>query len=84
MHPTKPKPSKGAWRIQERTLFIVALCGGAIGIFIGSQLFRHKTQKKRFKYGIPLILLLQLIVRQRDVFLSISTRDNKRFLILKA
>ena len=39
MYRDKAKAIKGAWRIQERTLFIVALCGGAIGIFIGSQLF---------------------------------------------
>lgn len=70
MYRDKVKAIKGAWRIQERTLFIVALCGGVIGIFIGSQLFRHKTQKKRFKYGIPLILLLQLIIVSAIFFYS--------------
>ncbi|MBP8693552.1 MAG: DUF1294 domain-containing protein, partial [Enterococcus sp.] len=28
MYRDKAKAIKGAWRIQERTLFIVALCGG--------------------------------------------------------
>lgn len=37
----------GAWRIPEKTLFILSLLGG-IGAFLGMQFFRHKTQKPIF------------------------------------
>lgn len=58
----KKKALRRQWRIPERSLFGVALIGGSIGILLGSQLFRHKTQKNAFKYGIPLILTFQIIL----------------------
>lgn len=51
---------KGARRVPERTLFLVALCGGAAGALGGMYLFRHKTQHRRFTIGFPLILALQI------------------------
>ncbi len=42
-------------RIPERTMFRLALAGGAIGIYIGMKHFRHKTQHATFIWGIPLI-----------------------------
>ena len=47
----KRKAKKGAWRIKERTLFLVALLGGCLGTTIGMYWFRHKTQHWYFKYG---------------------------------
>lgn len=56
----KRKAIKGAFRIPEATLFIVALIGGSMGSILGMYTFRHKTRKRRFVYGMPLILLLQV------------------------
>ncbi|HHY92506.1 MAG TPA: DUF1294 domain-containing protein [Firmicutes bacterium] len=50
----------GAWRVPERTLFILALTGGAVGILAGMYLFRHKTRHLSFVFGIPGIIALQL------------------------
>lgn len=50
------------WRIKENTLILVALFGGSIGSYIGMKTFRHKTKHPKFKYGIPFIFLLQLII----------------------
>ncbi|MGE5473775.1 MAG: DUF1294 domain-containing protein [Ignavibacteriales bacterium] len=50
----------GNWRVQERTLFIIAILGGSIGSLIGMYKFRHKTKHFSFKYGIPFIILLQI------------------------
>lgn len=49
-------------RIPENTLFLISLLLGSIGILLGMYIFRHKTKKKGFVYGIPSILLMQLIV----------------------
>ena len=49
-------------RIREATLFGLALAGGSIGALGGMDAFRHKTQKKAFNIGIPLILLFQAAV----------------------
>ena len=57
----KDKARKGAWRIPEKTLFLSAIIGGSIGAIIGMQAFRHKTKHWYFKYGMPLILTLQII-----------------------
>ncbi|WP_207717317.1 DUF1294 domain-containing protein [Anaerosporobacter faecicola] len=58
----KSKAKRGAWRIPEKTLFLVALLGGSIGTILGMQKFRHKTKHKSFVYGMPAILILQLIL----------------------
>ena len=55
----KRKAKKGAWRIKEKTLVLVALLGGALGTTLGMYWFRHKTQHWYFKYGFPLILIAE-------------------------
>ncbi|MBP7320546.1 MAG: DUF1294 domain-containing protein [Lachnospiraceae bacterium] len=50
------------YRIAEKKLFLVALIGGAIGGTIGMYLFRHKTKHWYFKYGFPLIGIIQIVV----------------------
>ncbi|MBP5263029.1 MAG: DUF1294 domain-containing protein [Lachnospiraceae bacterium] len=57
----KKKAKSGAWRIPEKTLFLPAILGGSIGAIAGMQVFRHKTKHWYFKYGMPAILILQLI-----------------------
>lgn len=58
----KYKAKKRLWRIPESTLFIVAIIGGSLGSIIGMHLFRHKTRHWYFVYGLPVILVLQLII----------------------
>ena len=48
------------WRISEKALFLSALLGGSLGSILGMQVFRHKTQHWYFRFGMPLILILQL------------------------
>ena len=56
----KLKAKKGKWRIPESTLLLLAIIGGSIGAFLGMKVWHHKTMHKKFKYGIPLIIILQL------------------------
>ena len=56
----KVKAMKGKWRISEATLLILAVIGGSIGALLGMKVWRHKTMHKKFKYGLPLILLAQI------------------------
>lgn len=58
----KHKAKKHLWRIPESTLFIIAIIGGSIGSIIGMYAFRHKTRHWYFVYGLPAILLIQLII----------------------
>lgn len=51
-----------AWRIQEKTLFFIAIIGGSIGSILGMQVFRHKTKHKKFTIGMPCILIIQIII----------------------
>ena len=57
----KYRAKKRSFRIPEATLFIVAIIGGSIGSIIGMSAFRHKTRHWYFVYGMPFILLLQII-----------------------
>ena len=56
----KWKARKNKWRIPESTLLLLAVFGGSIGAFLGMRVWRHKTIHKKFKYGIPSILVLQI------------------------
>ena len=56
----KYKAKKNQWRISEATLLTMAAIGGSIGAWAGMRLWHHKTMHKKFKYGIPLIIILQI------------------------
>ena len=58
----KAKAKVGAWRIPEKTLLSMAVLGGAIGVWIGMETFRHKTKHWYFKYGMPFIFILQILL----------------------
>ena len=56
----KWKAKKSKWRIREAALIGLAVLGGSIGAWLGMKTWHHKTMHKKFKYGIPLILVAQL------------------------
>ena len=56
----KWKAKRGSWRISEATLLGLAVIGGSIGAWLGMKIWHHKTMHKKFKYGLPLILLAQI------------------------
>ena len=56
----KYKAKKSKWRISEATLLTMAAIGGSIGAWAGMRLWHHKTMHKKFKYGIPLIIIMQI------------------------
>ena len=58
----KRKARKHAFRIPEATLFIIAAIGGSIGSILGMYYFHHKTRHWYFVYGMPAILILQIIL----------------------
>lgn len=55
----KSRAKHGGWRVPEKTLFAVALLGGAAAMFATMRVIRHKTRHKRFMLGLPTITLLQ-------------------------
>lgn len=62
MYIDKEKSKANKWRIRESTLLLIALLGGSIGSYFGMKIFRHKTKHFKFKYGIPIILFIQLSI----------------------
>lgn len=56
----KWKAKRARRRISEATLLGLAVIGGSIGAWIGIRVWHHKTLHKKFKYGVPLIMLLQI------------------------
>ena len=55
----KGKARRGAWRVPEKTLFLLPLLGGSLGALLGMRVFHHKTKHWYFVWGIPAILLVQ-------------------------
>lgn len=58
----KKKAEKGKWRIKESTLLALSFIGGGVGSFIGMKLFRHKTQKLKFKIGVPVLFIISILM----------------------
>ena len=52
---------RGMWRVPEKILLLLAILGGSVGAMAAMAIFRHKTLHLKFRYGVPLILILQLI-----------------------
>ena len=58
----KWKAKKSKWRIREVALLGLAVLGGSIGAWLGMKVWHHKTMHKKFRYGIPAIIIIQLIL----------------------
>ena len=58
----KRRAKKGQWRIPEKTLFLPAIFGGALGGVAGMRLFHHKTRHWYFRAGFPLLFLFQALL----------------------
>ena len=58
----KWKAKRSARRIRERTLFLLAAAGGSMGALLGMKVWHHKTLHKSFKFGIPAILIAQILL----------------------
>lgn len=56
----KRRAKRGEWRVPENVLILSAVLGGSIGALAGMYLFHHKTRKKKFTVGIPVILAMQI------------------------
>lgn len=58
----KRKAKKKHWRSPEATLMGVAALGGSLGCLIGMYTVRHKTKHPKFVFGIPVLLILQIVL----------------------
>jgi uncharacterized membrane protein YsdA (DUF1294 family) len=58
----KHKARRKHWRISETALLWLAVLGGSVGALLAMHLFRHKTQHKKFRYGVPAILVAQVMM----------------------
>lgn len=61
MYIDKRRAISHKWRIKEKTLFIFALLGGALGSIVGMYTFRHKTKHWYFVIDMPLIFIAETI-----------------------
>ena len=56
----KYKAKNAKWRIPEATLLLMTVIGGSVGAWLGMKVWHHKTMHKKYKYGIPAILMIQI------------------------
>lgn len=59
MKKDKEYAQNGERRIREITLLLVALVGGSLGIYYAMFKYKHKTLHNKFRYGVPVIIMLQ-------------------------
>lgn len=58
----KRRARRGDWRISEKALFLPAVLGGALGGLLGMRVFHHKTKHWYFRFGMPALLIVQIIL----------------------
>lgn len=58
-------------RVPEKTLFLLAALGGSVGALLGMRVWHHKTLHRTFRYGIPAILILQLVLLGAYLYFSV-------------
>lgn len=58
----KSRAKQKQWRIRESMLLGLGVIGGTLGGLAAMYIFRHKTQTAIFKYGLPMILILQIVL----------------------
>ena len=56
----KRRAKKDAWRLSEKALFLPAVLFGALGGTVGMKVFHHKTRHWYFRFGFPVLLIVQL------------------------
>ena len=56
----KWKAKKSKMCIRETALLGLAVLGGSIGAWLGLKVWHHKTLHKKFRYGVPAIIIIQL------------------------
>ncbi len=62
MYIDKKKAINNNYRIPEKKLFLICIMGGSLGLLIGMYKFHHKTRHNKFVYGVPLVLIVNIIV----------------------
>ena len=56
----KWKAKKSKWRIRETALLGFAVLGGSLGAWLGMKVWHHKTLHRKFRYGVPLLIIVQI------------------------
>lgn len=57
----KRRAKRNEWRIPESRLLLAAALGGGAGALWGMLVFHHKTKKKKFMWGVPAILVTEIV-----------------------
>jgi len=55
----KKRAVRNKWRVSEKSLMLLAVLGGGVGMYAAMLAVRHKTRKKKFMIGIPVIIIIE-------------------------
>lgn len=58
----KSQAIAGSRRVPEKRIFLIGFLGGAIGVWLGMNLFRHKTKHALFVAGIPILVVINIFL----------------------
>jgi uncharacterized membrane protein YsdA (DUF1294 family) len=72
MRDDKKRSETQRWRIPEKKLLLLAFLGGSLGTFVGMHTIHHKTNKKKFKWLVPLFLIVQILLCPCIIYCIVS------------
>lgn len=56
-------------RVGERTLLLISVLGGGLGMYFTMLIIRHKTRHIKFMLGIPLIIIAEALTATVMVYM---------------
>ena len=74
MYLDKSRAKEGKRRVPERRIWFSAFAGGAWGASIGMRAFRHKTKHRRFRYGLPILAVIEIALLIYSLFILLNSR----------
>lgn len=65
----KLKAKRNKWRVSEATLLWLAVIGGSFGAWAGMKVWHHKTLHKKFRFGVPAIIIAHIAIASYLLYL---------------
>ena len=59
-----------SWRVPEFFMLLLVISGGSVGALLAMRFLPHKINHKEFAFGVPFILMAQIVIAVFKFFVN--------------